>query len=280
MMVGLSMQYIHSEALPAIGYIAGCRAEWRVRAQILPHAHEWSLAPYNIALEVRAHFLRSCETLERVADDLGMNVTKAAARRAYSGGLDALASPIGYDAYRLSQVVNLAEQLLLAFNDEMEKVKLFALSVRHARLYDQPAIFGEKVAQAFPTASFDISEAGVCMALGRWTAAVMHLMRVMEVGLSALASHYSVSAEANWNQVLNQIEAKSREVTKRTHDSAAEQWAAEAATHLRFVKNAWRNPAMHPHRSYDEAGAATVFENTKAFMQHLAEKLTDGGLLV
>jgi hypothetical protein len=75
--------------------------------------------------------------------------------------------------------------------------------------------------------------------------------------------------------VLNQIEVKTREVGKRTHGPVAEQWAAEAATHLRFIKNAWRNHAMHPRQVYDEERAVAIFENSRSFMQHLSENLTE-----
>lgn len=127
----------------------------------------------------------------------------------------------------------------------------------------------------FPSASYDIAEAGKCIALGRWTAVVMHSMRVLDVGLTALARQYGLEADRNWNQTLNQIEAKTREVAKRTHGDEGEQWAAEAATHLRFVKNAWRNHAMHPKEKYDEERAVAIFEHSADFMKHLAKKLSE-----
>ncbi len=69
----------------------------------------------------------------------------------------------------------------------------------------------------------------------------MHLMRALEAGLRALAQHYGIDVSQNWNAILNQIEAGSREVDKRTHGAEEEKWNAEAAVHLRFVKNA-RSP--------------------------------------
>jgi hypothetical protein len=46
-------------------------------------------------------------------------------------------------------------------------------------------LFGGDVDLKFASASFEISEAGKCFALGRYTACVFHLMRVMEVALDA-----------------------------------------------------------------------------------------------
>ncbi|WP_151720221.1 hypothetical protein [Gemmobacter serpentinus] len=70
-----------------------------------------------------------------------------------------------------------------------------------------------------------------------------------------------------------------REVSRRTHGGEAEQWAAEAATHLRFIKNAWRNQAMHPRQTYDEDRAVAIFDNARSFMQHISEKLSEDDLL-
>ncbi|MFZ1980558.1 MAG: hypothetical protein WAU61_04570, partial [Smithella sp.] len=48
-------------------------------------------------------------------------------------------------------------------------------------------LFGDFVNAKFPSASFDIIEAGNCFATARYTACVFHLMRVLEIGLSTLA---------------------------------------------------------------------------------------------
>ncbi|HST51346.1 MAG TPA: hypothetical protein VLJ61_04985 [Pyrinomonadaceae bacterium] len=52
-------------------------------------------------------------------------------------------------------------------------------------LYKMTFPFGQKVADRFPSASYDIAEASKCFALERNTACVMHLMRAAEVGLKA-----------------------------------------------------------------------------------------------
>lgn len=62
---------------------------------------------------------------------------------------------------------------------------------------------------------------------------------------------------------------------KRTHGADEEQWFAEAATHFRTIKNAWRNYAMHGRDAYDEPRAKAIFESVKAFMQHLATRLSE-----
>ena len=273
------MLQISPETMSALAFVAGCRAEWELWMQLLQNAGRLGIAPINISMQTRAHFLNSCKILGETAAQLGMKASQTAADRASKDCFRLLASPIGFDAPRLARVVSLAGQLLQVFGDEMGGHLLFTLSSRHAHLFSEPAPFGAKVEDAFPSATFDIAEAAKCRALGRWTACVMHMMRVMEVGLRSLARHFDVSADANWNQVLNQIEAKSREVSKRADGAEAEQWAAEAATHLRFVKNAWRNHAMHPTKTYDEERAVTIYESSRSFMQHLSSRLSEDDLL-
>ncbi len=51
----------------------------------------------------------------------------------------------------------------------------------------QHALFGENVRTAFPSAAFDIEQAGNCLAVEANMAAIYHLLRVAEHGLRALA---------------------------------------------------------------------------------------------
>lgn len=152
---------------------------------------------------------------------------------------------------------------------------MFVMASKHAAFYADGAHFSEAVDEAFPSVIYDVAEAAKCRALGRWTACVMHVMRVLEIGLGALAKHLGVEEDGNWNTVLNEVESKAREIGKRTHGKEAEQWAAEAGTHLRFIKNAWRNHAMHPLEKYDEERAVAIFDNARSFMQHLATRLSE-----
>jgi len=145
-----------------------------------------------------------------------------------------------------------------------------------SEFYDQSRpLFGEAVDDAFPSSADDIAEAGRCMAVERWTAAVMHLMRALEPPLDLLAAHAQVSPGANWNKSLNEIEAKLRGVGKREHGRDEERWAAETASHFRAFKNAWRNHAMHGRTFYDQERATEIFEAVRALMRHLATKLSE-----
>ncbi len=79
----------------------------------------------------------------------------------------------------------------------------------------KPQLFGEEVHKALHDARNDVHEAGCCMALTRLTAAVFHLMRVIECGPAALGKAFSVSlAHINWGSAIEQIEARFETCTR------------------------------------------------------------------
>lgn len=141
-------------------------------------------------------------------------------------------------------------------------------------------IFGDEVAAAFPNASFDVSEAGMCLALARGTSGVFHLMRVLEIGLTALGNKFGVSLEhTNWAPAIGEIESKIRGMPqdpqwKTAPDCKAQQeFYSQAASHFGILKDAWRNYTAHVRGIYTEEQAELIFDNVKAFMQKLAQRL-------
>jgi hypothetical protein len=71
--------------------------------------------------------------------------------------------------------------------------------------------FGPDVDQTFSEASEDISEAACCLALGRTTAVVFHLMRAMEVAVKRLGAKLNVTivdkhnVDLEWGKILANI---------------------------------------------------------------------------
>lgn len=138
-------------------------------------------------------------------------------------------------------------------------------------------LFGTGVQNSFPSALFDFEEAATCIAFGRATACVMHLMRVVEVGLKTLALNgLQLQPQNDWGKHLNEIE---RELTNRYKKSGArtpdEHFYAEAAAQIGHIKTAWRNPTMHVDRRYTLSQAQEVFGAVRSFMQHLASRLQE-----
>jgi hypothetical protein len=153
------------------------------------------------------------------------------------------------------------EELRERIEHELEGRAIYVVSSRVELLEGSEPPFGIGVDNKFPSAHYDIEEAGKCLALRRPTASVMHLMRALEVGLACMAQALSlILTTENWNTILNDIVSEIRSRTKATH---GQQWKdvdepffTEAATHFRLVKNAWRNHAAHAKVKYtDEEGA-------------------------
>jgi hypothetical protein len=146
----------------------------------------------------------------------------------------------------------------------------------------EPNLFGAEVAKAFPSAAQDIRQAGMAIATHLSTAGVFHLMRVLEVALTVLGKEFGVSlANTNWGPAIEQIESRVRDMHKdpkwKALPDCKEQQAfyAQAAAHFGVLKDAWRNYTMHGHVQYDEFEVEQVFNAIKAFMQKLAQKLSE-----
>lgn len=257
--------------LGAMSYIASIISDWRLYAQVMQHG---VAAPPTISLEQKGNFIKSIERLRDSAISLDMPAASAAGREAFDFYMRELASPFPPSAFDLARWIPPADRLLHAYVAEAEARQFYAIEGKHAKFYaDAESLFGGEVVDAFPSVAPDISEAGKCRALGRWTACVMHLMRVLEVGLERLAKRHGVDHTENWNKTLNELETKLRSIQKKVDGIEAERWAAEAGTHLRFLKNAHRNHAMHPLERYDEDRAVEIYDSTRSFMRHLATQL-------
>ncbi|MBZ0148982.1 MAG: hypothetical protein K8F62_15775 [Pseudorhodoplanes sp.] len=160
--------------------------------------------------------------------------------------------------------------------DQAQTMFCLLLSMQEARLFEQAAPLGTDVEEQFPSANDDIYEATKCLALGRSTACVMHLMRVCEVGLKTLAQTINVSEQGDWGGYLRGIE---KELERRAKSAGArtehEQFYSEAAVALGHLKRAWRNPSMHVDKSYSPERAKEIFDAVKSLMSVLATKISE-----
>jgi hypothetical protein len=176
-----------------------------------------------------------------------------------------------------------AESITKLCYKELRGRAFFYLSPDRAKFWptiEKPHAFGEKVGASFPSAYFDIFNAGVCLATTMSTAAVFHLMRVLEIGLTALGKEFNVSlAHTNWQPAILEIEKKIREMPadprwKVLPDCKEQQeFYAQAASHFGVLKDAWRNHTMHVRGRYGDGEAEQIYNAVKAFMEKLAERL-------
>jgi hypothetical protein len=131
---------------------------------------------------------------------------------------------------------------------------VFTMRADKIKYYESPVpLFGDGVFNAFPSADEDIAEAGACLALGRGTASVMHLMRASEVGLLALAKALGVGKKNDWGSYLREID---KELILRAKASGA-------------------RSAEHVDRSYSQDRAEEIFQSVRSFMRHLSSRITE-----
>jgi hypothetical protein len=157
--------------------------------------------------------------------------------------------------------------------DDLGDHFFLSITKEHVGHYQQSVpLFGAIVETVFPQMSEDISEAGKCLALGRSTAAVFHLMRVMELAVQAFGTKLGVSlvGEKYWHSILEQVDKAIKGMDQRAPETKG---YAGISAHLYNVKLAWRNEVMHPKQTYTEDEAEKVFNATKAFVGELAAVL-------
>lgn len=160
--------------------------------------------------------------------------------------------------------------------DDLDDLRFMYMPSELLSYYSDDPLFGEVVANKFGKTITDIQEAGKCLAVGRYTASVFHLMRVMESAVQYLGTKLGISlvTEKNWANILDQVDSAIKKLpAKNSSQKAKRNKFSEASAFLRMVKDAWRNDVMHPKETYTDEEAERVFRNVKDFMVHLATKL-------
>ena len=174
------------------------------------------------------------------------------------------------------------EELEKLLSNELDTAVFFHVPPLKKRFYEAQDLFGVAVTAAFPSATFEIKEAGNCYALSRNTACVFHLMRVLELGLIALGKVFAVSlAHTNWAPAIEQIESKIRDMHKdpiwkaKPDCKEQQEFYSQSASHFGVLKDAWRNYTAHARGKYDEQEALDILENVRGFMQKLATHFSE-----
>ena len=177
--------------------------------------------------------------------------------------------------------------LKIAIARDLEEQVFMAFYLPDIEYYEQKQLFGSEVFVKFESARPDVSEAGNCYAMGRYTACVFHCMRVVEKGLHALVgdlnSRFGASVVfnrdieyINWGNIIDKIEAEIRKLLdpNRKPRLAPDdlRFYSESAKEFVYLKNAWRDDVSHSRSEYDQPTARSVMDHVKAFMVYLADQ--------
>jgi hypothetical protein len=227
------------------------------------------------------------ETIRRAVDDVRLELKKVGAKLSLMTAERLLKKLNGKQLnYRtLNEIlVSLDERV----RDELSLVKLYVIEATKSSYFEPvKPHFGDEVEQNFPTAVFEIEEAGRCFALSRHTASVFHLMRTMEVGIRAVARCLSIpdplkAADKNWGSILRDVKLGLEErggntPAKTWANSTDKQFFEMAFASLDAVRSGWRNSTMHVESKYTDEEAEHIFGAVKGFMRKLASRMDERG---
>jgi hypothetical protein len=186
---------------------------------------------------------------------------------------------------RLVSDTNIAavlESFQITLRDETYSRKFAFIPQSKIEYFQKDKLFGDEVDAAFPIAKDEIKDAGNCLAVGLDTAAIFHLMRIIELGLRALAKKLKVRIPntpieyATWETAIKHIEEeikKLRQLSKGKKKSNLLEFYNGCMGEFNAFKDVWRNNIMHTRQSYDEHQAMSVFLHVRAFMERLSKNL-------
>jgi hypothetical protein len=170
------------------------------------------------------------------------------------------------------------------FADHLDDIQIFVLDEAEARAFGGNSIVDPAISFKFPSTIFEFDEAAKCIALGRHTASVFHLMRVLEIGLRALARYLGIEdpikpAGKNWAVMLKSIKEKADEQWPPSKSAKVSQRITfdNIYANLDAVRNPWRNSTMHVETIYTPHEASHIFNCTHFFMQKLASLCDEEG---
>jgi hypothetical protein len=217
--------------------------------------------------------------LRRELITLGANIALAE--------LERVSSSLSAQSLTWEELKSSAKEIRSRLGDELSSVKLLAID-SNKRDYFAPALalFGPQFEAGFQSAgAFELDEAAKCFALSRPTAAVFHLMRLMEVGIRAVSRCLDIPdptkpAERNWGKILQAvredgIDKKWPKMADRM--SGDGQFFESLYVSLDAVKNPWRNATMHVENKYTDDEAQHIFFAVKGFMKKIASRMDEEG---
>jgi hypothetical protein len=195
---------------------------------------------------------RQLDDLSAAAEMLDAHVTASAAR-----------------ALRSRRDVSLVAALEPMLRQELATLHCIVLPAANARPFqlNEPP-FGARVAAAFPSASHDIAEAAMCLALRRPTACMFHCVRVIESAIAAFARCIKVDGrlaqgERSWDAILRTLHCDGDTVP--------------AFSQLEAVRRCWRGPTLTPEQKYTEQEAEDIFASVATLMRTISELCDERG---
>ena len=249
--------------------------------------------------EVLIRMKEKAEFVRVTAADLQIKGLASAAERLIAViGLARIGDPQpDLATFFLPDAVTLFSQMRLLHGrvaDDFSDQTVLVVPLNKRDLYqpDEPnfgAQFGTEVARKFKSkGKHEIGEAANCLALGRDTACVFHLMRGVEAAIEAIRLSLGLPDPTKgqhkaWGAVLGRFQ---EEIDKRNEDRAwPRQWSSledkrffeQVQMALVAIKDGCRDDTMHVESTYNERQARHLYALTQGFMEKIASRLDENG---
>jgi hypothetical protein len=145
--------------------------------------------------------------------------------------------------------------------------------------YEEPRKWWADGIAKFPSITFDAEEASKCFALERPTAAVFHMMRILEAPLAVIARELGTNKHSpTWNAYLDAFKRDAAKKYPLPHgeDRRMRDYFAGLEAQLRAIKDAFRNPTMHSiERTYTTENAHELFVLMRGFLREAGKELAE-----
>ncbi|MFZ0914920.1 MAG: hypothetical protein WBQ76_15850 [Candidatus Korobacteraceae bacterium] len=150
---------------------------------------------------------------------------------------------------------------------------------------NQDKLFGDDVHLAFPSAVFDIREAGNSLAVENNVAAIYHLMCAVEYALRAVARDRRIKFPKGqielqqWGDILKELDKAVfgiQQWPKSKTREAAHEFYNKALLEIRSFNDAYRRHIAHAReRNYNREDALGITNHVRDFMQLLATRISE-----
>lgn len=230
----------------------------------------------------------SADDLAVMREQLGL-IEDAAAGMEARATLERCRELLAYERLTVAELQHCITEMTDDLIRESKSRIFYMMSLADAQLYeaDSADYFGNRILERFPDTQYDLEECMRCMALGRWTAAVMHSCRSLEVVVRAIwrSLHHSPETTLTLDEGFNKY-AGDAAAFMRDHRGPAvfgdEEWKRRkshfevAATYLAGLR-VIRNGAMHLDQKYTEQEARDEVNALRRLLQHGASFLHQSG---
>jgi hypothetical protein len=180
------------------------------------------------------------------------------------------------------EMVSEIDGILEAVAKELKQRKFAFIPPGKDDFFEKEELFGHVVAEKFPSAEHHVKAAGNCMAADLNTAAVYHLMCVVNVGLLALAYHLKLKIKAieyqEWTNIIDGLKTKVNTLKQRTKSKKKQddlEFYNGLLLEFSAFKDVYRNNMAHARARYRFHEAKGIYDRVHDFMKRLATRVSE-----